>query len=86
MSQTKTNQLSSKQRSILKMIKHDPLGFRLARRETQAEFWPLLGVTQSAGSRYESGRQVPKPVAMLAAIRELGIVDDVVLSALASKA
>lgn len=86
MPKTTKNHLSSKQRSILKMIKRDPLGLRLARRETQGEFWPLLGVTQSAGSRYESGREVPKPVAMLAAIRELGFVDDAVLSALASKA
>ncbi|WP_338809127.1 helix-turn-helix domain-containing protein [Neisseria leonii] len=28
----------------------------------QQEFWSLLGVTQSGGSRYESGRNMPKPV------------------------
>ncbi len=28
----------------------------------QQEFWPLIGVTQSGGSRYESGRRMPKPV------------------------
>lgn len=82
----KSTNLNSKHRSILKQIKSDPLGFRLARRETQGEFWPRLGVTQSAGSRYESGREVPKPVAMLAAIRELGIVDEDVLTALAQAA
>ncbi len=28
----------------------------------QSQFWSRLGVTQSGGSRYESGRNMPKPV------------------------
>ena len=28
----------------------------------QQEFWARIGVTQSGGSRYESGRRMPKPV------------------------
>ena len=28
----------------------------------QQEFWTQIGVTQSGGSRYESGRSMPKPV------------------------
>lgn len=28
----------------------------------QSEFWSRIGVTQSGGSRYESGRTLPKPV------------------------
>ena len=28
----------------------------------QMDFWSQLGVTQSGGSRYESGRSMPKPV------------------------
>jgi len=28
----------------------------------QDEFWTKIGVTQSGGSRYESGRDMPKPV------------------------
>jgi transcriptional regulator with XRE-family HTH domain len=28
----------------------------------QEEFWTRIGVTQSGGSRYESGRNMPKPV------------------------
>lgn len=31
----------------------------------QAEFWGRLGITQSGGSRYESGRDVPEPVQIL---------------------
>jgi predicted transcriptional regulator len=28
----------------------------------QMDFWSQIGVTQSGGSRYESGRAMPKPV------------------------
>ena len=28
----------------------------------QSEFWGTIGVTQSGGSRYESGRNMPRPV------------------------
>ena len=31
----------------------------------QQQFWSTLGVTQSGGSRYESGRNMPKPVCEL---------------------
>ena len=31
----------------------------------QQEFWSAVGVTQSGGSRYETGRSMPKPVCEL---------------------
>lgn len=31
----------------------------------QSQFWSPLGVTQSGGSRYESGRNIPRPVQLL---------------------
>jgi len=31
----------------------------------QQQFWSKLGVTQSGGSRYESGRSMPRPVQQL---------------------
>lgn len=31
----------------------------------QEQFWSKLGVTQSGGSRYESGRNIPTPVQRL---------------------
>ena len=31
----------------------------------QSEFWSRISVTQSGGSRYESGRDLPKPVRIL---------------------
>ncbi len=40
----------------------NPRGIRHKLRMNQAEFWSRIGVTQSGGSRYESGRAMPKPV------------------------
>lgn len=31
----------------------------------QGDYWSRFGVTQSGGSRYESGRNIPLPTAML---------------------
>ena len=31
----------------------------------QSRFWSVVGIGQSAGSRYESGRNIPRPVQML---------------------
>ena len=31
----------------------------------QSRFWSVVGIGQSAGSRYESGRSIPRPVQML---------------------
>ena len=36
---------------------------------SQADFWSPLGITQSGGSRYESGRKIPKPVMALVVLR-----------------
>ena len=38
----------------------------------QLAFWSGLGVTQSGGSRYETGRNLPRPVALLLTLRETG--------------
>lgn len=38
---------------------------RLKRQLNQSEFWSRIDVTQSGGSRYESGRNIPKPVQLL---------------------
>lgn len=38
---------------------------RKSKNMNQGEFWSRLGVTQSGGSRYESGRKVPTSTMML---------------------
>lgn len=43
----------------------DPKTLRRKLALNQTQFWSPLGVTQSGGSRYESGRALPKPVRML---------------------
>lgn len=40
----------------------NPRQIRRRLRLNQQEFWSRIGVTQSGGSRYESGRAMPKPV------------------------
>ena len=42
----------------------------------QTEFWNRYGVTQSGGSRYESGRNIPKPLAILLWLHQSGKVTD----------
>lgn len=42
----------------------------------QMEFWMRYGVTQSGGSRYESGRNIPKPLAILLWLHRSGKVTD----------
>ena len=42
----------------------------------QTAFWTRYGVTQSGGSRYESGRNIPKPLAILLWLHRSGKVTD----------
>lgn len=42
----------------------------------QKDFWAQYGVTQSGGSRYESGRNIPKPLAILLWLHRSGKVSD----------
>ena len=51
MSATKTNDKINEPREIRRK-----LGLN------QQQFWSKIGVTQSGGSRYESGRNMPRPV------------------------
>jgi len=41
----------------------------------QSEFWAKIGVTQSGGSRYESGRNIPRPVQALLKLVHIEHVD-----------
>lgn len=41
----------------------------------QQQFWSQIGVTQSGGSRYESGRNMPKPVRELLRLVHVEQVD-----------
>lgn len=41
----------------------------------QQQFWSELGVTQSGGSRYESGRNMPRPVQQLLRLVHIEKID-----------
>ena len=41
----------------------------------QQQFWAAVGVTQSGGSRYESGRNMPKPVSELVRLVHIEGID-----------
>lgn len=49
---------------------------RLAKRENQTKFWNRFGVTQSRGSRFELGMEIPSPVAILVNLYLTGAVSD----------
>lgn len=44
---------------------NDIRAYRRKHALNQSEFWSRVGVTQSGGSRYESGRNIPRPVQVL---------------------
>ncbi len=49
---------------------------RISKRESQATFWARFGVTQSSGSRFETGLGVPPPVALLVKLYANGKLSD----------
>lgn len=55
---------------------NDITAIRRARNENQSQYWTRLGVTQSAGSRYENERDLPEPTAILLALFETGVVSE----------
>lgn len=67
--------LTAIQKKAVQAIK-EPKVFRTALRLNQTTFWTPYGVTQSGGSRYESGRAIPNSTAMLMVLHVLGVVSD----------
>lgn len=53
----------------------NPREIRLRLGLNQADFWSRIGVTQSGGSRYESGRAMPRPVRELLRVVHVEGVD-----------
>lgn len=50
--------------------------YRRTRRESQYRFWSRFGVTQSRGSRFEMGSEIPTPVAILLKLYLDGVITD----------
>ncbi len=51
----------------------------------QRDYWERYGVTQSGGSRYESGRAIPKPLGILLRLHKEGKISDKDLAAAQEK-
>ena len=58
---------------LLEMVNPREIRRRLGM--NQEEFWTMIGVTQSGGSRYESGRSMPKPVRELLRLVHVDQID-----------
>jgi transcriptional regulator with XRE-family HTH domain len=63
----------------------NPTELRKSAGMNQTEFWKKFGVTQSGGSRYESGRSMPKPLKVLVQAWLEKLVDDATLARLLKK-
>jgi hypothetical protein len=50
--------------------------YRKTQRESQSNFWSRFGVTQSRGSRFEMGTEIPPPVAILLKLYLDGVITD----------
>ncbi len=60
-------------RATAKTLRPRPLRERLGL--NQQQFWSAVGVTQSGGSRYESGRDMPRPVTELVRLVHIEGID-----------
>jgi hypothetical protein len=49
---------------------------RMRKRESQTQFWNRFGVSQSRGSRFELGMEMPFPIAILLRLYFDGAVSD----------
>lgn len=50
--------------------------YRRTQRESQSQFWSRFGVTQSRGSRFEMGTEMPRSVAILLKLYLGGVITD----------
>ncbi len=51
--------------------------YRKGVQESQTRFWSRFGVTQSRGSRFEMGLEIPAPVSILLNLYLNGVISDV---------
>jgi hypothetical protein len=65
-------QAGVRERAAEEMVKIPPvvdrvliIAYRKKKKESQRRFWSRFGVTQSRGSRFESGAEIPAPVSIL---------------------
>ena len=57
--------MTTKPQKFAPITGESALAMRQKAGTNQSVFWSRVGIRQSAGSRYESGRNIPRPVQML---------------------
>lgn len=72
---TKKLKLDARQKKAIQFLS-DLRTSRTEARLNQSEFWHRYGVTQSGGSRYESGRDVPTSTRILMALHFMQVISD----------
>ena len=68
--------MNAPQRFTLELKPEELRKYRRSRHESQGLFWARFGVTQSRGTRFEKGAEIPKPVAILLELYLNGVVTD----------
>lgn len=61
---------------VYRSAPHELRRLRIAKRESQEKFWSRFGVTQSSGSRFETGVEIPPPVSILLRLYVNGTLKD----------
>lgn len=67
---------SSRKTKFGELRPEDLRNYRRTKHESQGLFWSRFGVTQSRGSRFEQGAEIPKPVAILLDLYLNGVLTD----------
>ena len=67
---------NSRKTKLGELRPEDLRNYRRTKHESQGLFWARFGVTQSRGSRFEQGAEIPKPVAILLDLYLNGILTD----------
>lgn len=67
---------SSRKLKVGEIRAEDLRNYRRTKHESQGLFWARFGVTQSRGSRFEQGAEIPRPVAILLDLYLNGILTD----------
>ena len=73
--QSLQTRVEAKRRAMQGMIEELTAEIRRKLGLNQSQFWSRIGVTQSGGSRYESGRNIPRPVQALLRLVHIEQVD-----------
>jgi hypothetical protein len=68
--------VEAEQETPASVDRHLIIAYRKMKKESQRRFWARFGVTQSRGSRFESGAEIPPPVSILLWLYFLKTISD----------